>query len=192
MFSRFDPTYYNRGTYGIGAYFAAEPLYSHYFRACRVDSLPGCRLILAQVVLGDVKDYGSARNSDLVDVGDQMICACDIEREPLKPAAEGGGRYDSWSGTEGDLKWVKESDARCYRHMKAKRQPMAKKRPANCTGPDSCADALEHCRTMIADGKRYGEQYIVCRYQKAYPQYVVQYQSGPSSAASTSGATTAS
>ena len=180
----FDPTYGQGGSYGVGAYFAAEPLYSHYFRACRSGSLPGCRLILAQVVLGDVKDYGSKWSTDLVDFGDRRIRARDIAREPPRPAEDGGGEYDSWSGTEGDLKWVKESAARCFKHDNERivqKKKKFKERPADCVGPDSCAEALEQCHTMLADGKRYGKQYIVCRYQKAYPQYVVRYQVGPAS-----------
>ena len=34
----------------------------------------------------------------------------------------------------------------------------------------SYASALQAC------GAEYGRQYIVCRYQKAYPQYILRYQ----------------
>ena len=81
------------------------------------------------MTLGDVKDYASAYAKNLV-------------REPEKP---GGGQYDSWSGTEGDMRWAH-------------------------------GDRDTHKDALRANGKEYGRQYIVCRYQKAYPQYIIRYK----------------
>ena len=33
-----------------------------------------------------------------------------------------------------------------------------------------------HKDALRANGVQYGRQYIVCRYQKAYPQYILRYQ----------------
>ena len=33
-----------------------------------------------------------------------------------------------------------------------------------------------HKDALRAKGEQYGRQYIVCRYQKAYPQYILRYQ----------------
>jgi hypothetical protein len=158
----FDPTYGNSGSYSAiqAAYFAQEPLYSHSIRAHRVDAAnpDNCALILAQVALGDVKDFGSEYASQ-------------TEREPPKPD---GTKYGSWSGTEKNMQWPKDSDARCVVHndrKKFKRLSSTVKK-----GCKKCQDALSQCKTMREDGERYGRQYIICRYQKAYPQYVVRYQ----------------
>ena len=35
-----------------------------------------------------------------------------------------------------------------------------------------------HRNALKAHGAEYGRQYIVCRYQKAYPQYILRYQMG--------------
>ena len=126
----FDPTYYEKKSYGSGAYFAEWPLYSHAWRPCpasQFEGLSGHLIILAQVALGDVKDYGRG-------------CANGLVREPDKP---GGGQYDSWSGTENDMSWSYGSP---------------------------------HKAALRADGAQYGRQYIVCRYQKAYPQYILRYE----------------
>jgi len=127
----FDETYYAKKSYGSGAYFAKWPLYSHAVKPCSAARFragqAGHLIILAQVALGDVKDYGSAYANDLA-------------REPDKP---GGGQYDSWAGTEGDMQWCRGS---------------------------------VHKNALRAHGAQYGRQHIVRRYQKAYPQYILQYQ----------------
>ena len=127
----FDPTYYEKKSYGSGAYFAEWPLYSHAWRPCAASSFhagqAGHLIILAQVALGEFKDYGSGYDHNLA-------------REPDKP---GGGQYDSWSGTEGNMQWSRGST---------------------------------HKDALRANGVQYGRQYIVCRYQKAYPQYILRYQ----------------
>ena len=127
----FDPTYYQKKSYGAGAYFAKWPLYSHGWRPCSAPAFrngaAGHLIILAQVALGEVKDFG-------------RDCAQSQVREPEKP---GGGQYDSWSGTERDMEW---------------------------SSGDRHKDALRD------DGAQYGRQYIVCRYQKAYPAYILRYE----------------
>ena len=161
----FDPTYYLRngeyGSYGAAVYFANEPLYSHVFRECTAPPpLEGSQLILAQVVLGEVKDFGAAYGP-MVD-GRQQIRS--LEREPVKPD---GGHYDSWCGTEGDLEWVRVDKAKCERHMTGHRVPAG--------GCEACERVKAHCRVLKADGKRYGKQYMIARSEKAYPEYVLRY-----------------
>lgn len=146
----FDPTYYPLKSYGSGAYFAQWPLYSHAWRPCAASRFragqAGHLIILAQVALGEVKNYGSEY-------------ARDLAREPDKP---GGGQYDSWSGTEGNMRWSTPDSLR--KHW----QKM---------GVDIAPGlAAQYAGALQARGAEYGRQYIVCRYQKAYPQYIVRYQ----------------
>jgi len=135
-------------SYGAGAYFAKWPLYSHAFRPCPAARFrpgqAGHLIILAQVALGDVKDYG-AKDANHGSPGSshekqEIRKLGTMGGEPPKP---GGGQYDSWSGTEGDLHWSSGST---------------------------------HRNALKAHGAEYGRQYIVCRYQKAYPQYILRYQ----------------
>jgi len=158
----FDPTYYLRGgSYGIAAYFAEEPLYSHYFRACKAPPpLDGHQLILARVALGEMKDFGALYGEEDVDSSGASIQ--DLQREPRK---DDGTPFDSWAGTEGDLQWVNVRQARCERHERSKKKPI-------CV---ACDSVIAQCQQLKTDGARYGRQYMVARFQKAYPQYVVRY-----------------
>ena len=145
----FDPTYSigtalrGSGTdgnkYGIGVYFAEHALYSDVMRPGAAQE-GGHEIVLAKVVLGNVKDYGAQLAPELV-------------REPFD---EGTGiPYDSWSGTENDLRGVAEIEA-----VLLSGSPYEK----------------ERAQLLVDEGRKYGRQYIVCRYQKAYPAYVVRYE----------------
>ena len=148
----FDPTYSigtalrgsgtGGNTYGIGVYFAEHALYSDVMRPGAAQE-GGHEIVLAKVVLGNVKDYGAQLAPELV-------------REPFD---ERGIPYDSWSGTEKDLRGVAEIEA-----VRLSGSPSEK----------------ERAQLLIDDGHKYGRQYIVCRYQKAYPAYVVRYEVRPS------------
>ena len=96
-----------------------------------------------------MKDYGAS-------------CANDLQREPRK---DDGGPFDSWAGTEGDLQWVNLRKARCERHENAKKKPI-------CA---ACDSVIAHCQQLKTDGARYGRQYMVARFQKAYPEYIIRY-----------------
>ena len=144
----FDPTYsigsvLRAGTdgnkYGIGEYFYEHALYSDVMRPT-VAQEGGKEIVLAKVVLGNLKDYGTELAPDLL-------------REPRDERT--GIAYDSWSGTENDLRGVTEIEA-----VRLSGSPSAKKR----------------AQLLVDEGHKYGRQYIVCRYQKAYPAYVVRYE----------------
>ena len=100
----------------------------------------GNEIVLANVVLGNVKEYGARLAPDLV-------------REPRDERT--GIPYDSWTGTENDLRGVAEIEA-----VRLSGSPSEKKR----------------AQLLVDEGHKYGRQYIVCRYQKAYPAYVVRYE----------------
>ena len=144
----FDPTYSigtalrGSGTdgnkYGIGVYFAEHALYSDVMRP-RVAQEGGNEIVLAKVVLGNVKDFDRELAPDLL-------------REPIDERT--GIAYDSWTGTENNLIGVTEIEA------------------VRLSGSPSANRA----RLLVDEGHKYGRQYIVCRYQKAYPAYVVRYE----------------
>jgi hypothetical protein len=160
----FDPTYYLRGgSYGIAAYFAEEPLYSHYFRACEAPPpLGGHQLILARVALGEMKDFGALYGEE--DVNSSGASIQDLQREPRK---DDGTPFDSWSGTEGNLDFVDVRQARCPSHRGGV--------PVRCA---LCTSVLRQCQQLKSDGARYGRQYMVARFQKAYPEYIIRYVLG--------------
>jgi hypothetical protein len=145
----FDPTYSigtalrGSGTdgnkYGLGVYFAEHALYSDVMRPS-VAQEGGNEIVLANVVLGNVKDYGARLARGLV-------------REPIDERTRIA--YDSWSGTENDLRGVAEIEA-----VRLSGSPSEK----------------ERAQLLVDEGHKYGRQYIVCRYQKAYPAYVVRYE----------------
>jgi hypothetical protein len=153
----FDPTYSigtalrGSGTdgnkYGIGVYFAEHALYSDVMRPS-VAQEGGNEIVLAKVVLGNVKDYGAS-------------LARGLEREPRDERT--GIPYDSWTGTEDDLRGVTEIEA-----VRLSGSPTEK----------------EKAQLLVDEGHKYGRQYIVCRYQKAYPAYVVRYEVRPDAALS--------
>jgi hypothetical protein len=147
----FDPTY-SIGTavraalrgsgadgnkYGVGVYFAEHALYSDVMRP-GVAQEGGNEIVLAKVVLGNVKEFGAELAPDLL-------------REPKD---DDGKPYDSWTGTENDLRGVAEIEA-----VRSSGKPSAKR-----------------AQLLVDEGHKYGRQYIVCRYQKAYPAYVVRYE----------------
>jgi len=108
----------------------------------------GNEIVLAKVVLGNVKDYGAS-------------LARGLEREPRDERT--GIPYDSWTGTEDDLRGVTEIEA-----VRLSGSPTEK----------------EKAQLLVDEGHKYGRQYIVCRYQKAYPAYVVRYEVRPDAALS--------
>ena len=139
----FDPTY-SIGTalrasgtdgnkYGIGVYFAEHALYSDVMRPS-VAQEGGKEIVLAKVVLGNIKDFDRELAPDLL-------------REP--------SGFDSWTGTENNLIGVTEIEA-----VLSSGSPSAKRA----------------AQLLVDEGHKYGRQYIVCRYQKAYPAYVVRYE----------------
>jgi hypothetical protein len=144
----FDPTYSigtalrGSGTdgnkYGIGAYFAEHALYSDVMRPRKAQE-GGKEIVLAKVVLGNVKEFGAE-------------LAPDLQREPRDERT--GIAYDSWTGTEKNLIGVTEIEA-----VRLSGSPSAKR-----------------AQLLVDEGHKYGRQYIVCRYQKAYPAYVVRYE----------------
>ena len=74
----FDPTYSidSRGgkSYGIGSYFARHAIYAHWRRAHPSRDGPGSKtLLIANVLVGDTKDYGAA------------CCGANVKNEPEKP-----------------------------------------------------------------------------------------------------------
>ena len=93
----------------------------------------GKEIVLAKVVLGNVKDFDRELAPKLL-------------REP--------SGFDSWTGTENDLRGVAEIEA-----VRLSGKPSAKR-----------------AQLLVDEGHKYGRQYIVCRYQKAYPAYVVRYE----------------
>jgi hypothetical protein len=99
------------------------------------------------VALGEMKYYGASSANHL-------------QREPRK---DDGGPFDSWTGTEDDLDWVNLRQARCERHEKAKKKPI-------CA---ACDSVIAHCQQLMTDGARYGRQYMVARFQKAYLEYII-------------------
>jgi hypothetical protein len=144
----FDPTYSigtairGSGTdgnkYGVGVYFAEHALYCDVMMP-GVAQEGGKEIVLAKVVLGNVKDYGAKLAPDLL-------------REPVDERT--GIACDSWTGTENDLIGVTEIEAVRL----------------------SCSPSAKRAQLLVDEGHKYGRQYIVCRYQKAYPAYVVQYE----------------
>jgi hypothetical protein len=148
----FDPTYSigtavraalrGSGTdgnkYGVGVYFAEHALYSDVMRP-RMAQEGGNEIVLAKVVLGNVKDYLAKLAPDLL-------------REPIDERT--GIAYDSWTGTENNLIGVTEIEA-----VRLSGSPSAKR-----------------AQLLVDEGHKYGRQYIVCRYQMAYPAYVVRYE----------------
>ena len=100
----------------------------------------GNEIVLAKVVLGNVKDY-------LAKLAPELL------REPIDERT--GIAYDSWTGTEDDLRGVTEIEA-----VRLSGSPTEK----------------EKAQLLVDEGHKYGRQYIVCRYQKAYPAYVVRYE----------------
>eukprot|EP00900_Chrysochromulina_parva_P006542 jgi/Chrpa1/1588/Chrysochromulina_OHIO_Genome00008027-RA len=153
----FDPTYSfgtalrasvrGSGTdgnkYGVGVYFAEHALYSDVMRpgVAQEDGKEIKEIVLAKVVLGNVKEYGAELAQDLL-------------REPIDERT--GKAYDSWTGTENNLIGVTEIEA------------------VRLSGSPSAMRA----QLLVDEGHKYGRQYIVCRYQKAYPAYVVRYELG--------------
>jgi hypothetical protein len=147
----FDPTYSigtalrGSGTdgnkYGIGVYFAEHALYSDVMRpsVAQEGGKEIKEIVLAKVVLGNVKDFGAELAPDLL-------------REPIDERT--GIAYDSWTGTEKNLIGVTEIEA-----VRLSGSPSAKR-----------------AQLLVDEGHKYGRQYIVCRYQKAYPAYVVRYE----------------
>ena len=99
----------------------------------------GNEIVLAKVVLGNVKDFDRELAPDLL-------------REPRDERT--GIAYDSWTGTENNLIGVTEIEA-----VRLSGLPSAKR-----------------AQLLVDEGHKYGRQYIVCRYQKAYPAYVVRYE----------------
>ncbi len=95
-------------------------------------------IVLAKVVLGNVKDFGAELAPGLL-------------REPID---DDGKPYDSWTGTENNLIGVTEIEA-----VRLSGSPSARR-----------------AELLVDEGHKYGRQYIVCRYQKAYPAYVVRYE----------------
>jgi len=148
----FDPTYSigtalraslrGSGTdgnkYGIGVYFAEHALYSDVMRPSEAKE-GGKEIVLAKVVLGNVKEFGDKLAPDLL-------------REPIDERT--GIAYDSWTGTENNLIGVTEIEA-----VRLSGSPSARR-----------------AQLLVDEGHKYGRQYIVCRYQKAYPAYVVRYE----------------
>ena len=144
----FDPTYSigtalrGSGTdgnkYGIGVYFAEHALYSDVMRpsVAQEGGKEIKEIVLAKVVLGNVKDFDRELAPDLL-------------REP--------SGFDSWTGTENNLIGVTEIEA-----VRLSGSPSAKR-----------------AQLLVDEGHKYGRQYIVCRYQKAYPAYVVRYEVRP-------------
>jgi hypothetical protein len=141
----FDPTYSigtalrGSGTdgnkYGIGVYFAEHALYSDVMRpsVAQEGGKEIKEIVLAKVVLGNVKDFDRELAPDLL-------------REP--------SGFDSWTGTENNLIGVTEIEA-----VRLSGSPSAKR-----------------AQLLVDEGHKYGRQYIVCRYQMAYPAYVVRYE----------------
>ena len=125
--------------YGIGVYFAEHALYSDVMRPS-VAQEGGNEIVLAKVVLGNVKDYNARLAKTLL-------------REPV--GEHPGISYDSWSGTENDLRGVTEIKA-----VLESGSPSEK----------------ERAQLLVDEGHKYGRQYIVCRQDKAYPAYVVRYE----------------
>jgi hypothetical protein len=148
----FDPTYSfgtalrGSGTdgnkYGIGVYFAEHALYSDVMRpsVAQEGGKEMKEIVLAKVVLGNVKDFDRKLAPDL------------LLREPIDERT--GKAYDSWTGTENNLIGVTEIEA-----IRSSGSPSAKR-----------------AQLLVDEGHKYGRQYIVCRYQKAYPAYVVRYE----------------
>jgi hypothetical protein len=93
----------------------------------------GKEIVLAKVVLGNVKDFDRELAPELL-------------REP--------SGFDSWTGTENNLIGVTEIE------------------DVRLSGSPSAMRA----QLLVDEGHKYGRQYIVCRYQKAYPAYVVRYE----------------
>jgi hypothetical protein len=115
--------------YGLGLYFAAHPLYSHYIACCPAapHGGKGFYIVLADVALGCIKDFGRE-------------LATDLKREPLG--------FDSWSGTENDMKDTIATD-------------------------DATKDI--DARMLLRNGHEYGRQFIVARSEKAVPRYIINY-----------------
>ena len=44
-----------------------------------------------------------------------------------------------------------------------------------CIRDRSCTSLLRQCQQLKTDGARYGRQYMVARFQKAYPEYIIRY-----------------
>jgi hypothetical protein len=138
----FDPTFSSTdSSYGVGVYFAEHALYSDVMRpgVAQEDGKEIKEIVLAKVVLGNVKEYGAK-------------LARGLKREPIDKRT--GKAYDSWTGTEKNLIGVTEIEA-----VRLSGSPSAKR-----------------AQLLVDEGHKYGRQYIVCRYQKAYPAYVVRYE----------------
>jgi hypothetical protein len=79
----------------------------------------------------------------------------DFDRELAPKLLREPSGFDSWTGTENNLIGVTEIEA-----VLSSGSPSAKRA----------------AQLLVDEGHKYGRQYIVCRYQKAYPAYVVRYE----------------
>lgn len=143
-----DPTRSKGGAFGRGIYLAQHALYSHLCLTppCESSTELGIKggyfLIIARAVLGRCKDFKDTVN-DMTKT---------LMREPVG--------YESWCGTEGDLK---------------------------CTGVKDVLDGHEksdppynRCAGLLKkNGNVYGKQYIFAREERMYPQYIIHYHFGP-------------
>jgi len=119
-----------RSAYGLGFYFAEQPLYSHKFIECNANqwNKPGYYMVRVRVLLGKCQDLG------------QRMAEVRIH------TPEG---YDSWCGTEGDLR-------------------------GTITADEARRDKKDF-GVMRRNGAKYGKQYITQNNSRVRPEYIIRY-----------------